>query len=80
MQFQFAAIALKTESGSKWKDFIDKAKKYFVVHIKGFDPEKMCAATLLFEGTTEEVTRQEKFIYSLSSSFGGIKAGPDNGI
>lgn len=56
MQFQFAAIALKTESGSKWKDFIDKAKKYFVVHIKGFDPEKMCAGTLLFEGTTEEVT------------------------
>lgn len=57
MQFQFAAIALKTESGSKWKDFIDKAKKYFVVHVKGFDPEKMCAATLLFEGTVEEVTR-----------------------
>lgn len=80
MQFQFAAIALKTESGSKWKDFIDKAKKYFVVHIKGFDPEKMCAATLLFEGTTEEVTRQEKFIYKLASLFGGIKAGPDNGI
>jgi len=55
MQFQFAAIALKTESGSKWRDAIDKLKKFLVIHVKGFDPEVMCAATLLFEGTKENV-------------------------
>lgn len=55
MQFQFAAIALKTESGSKWKDLMDKIKKYALISIKGFDPEKMCACTLLFEGTKDTV-------------------------
>lgn len=51
-----------------------------MIHVKGFDPEKMCAATLLFEGTKESVKRQEKHIYSCAKMFGGIKAGPENGI
>jgi len=36
---------------------MDKVKKYFLFHVKGFDPEKICACTLLFEGSEEEVNR-----------------------
>jgi hypothetical protein len=30
---------------------------FFIEKFKGFDLEKMCACTLLFEGTKEEVER-----------------------
>jgi len=36
-QFQFGA-ALKPQDNSKWNEFVDAAKKFFVVNIKGFDP------------------------------------------
>lgn len=39
----------------------------------------MCACTLLFEGTKEEVARQQKSIYSLASKHHGLKAGAENG-
>ena len=48
-QFQFGA-ALKPESGSMWEEFVEAAKKFFVVKIKGFDPNEMAACTMLFEG------------------------------
>lgn len=33
-----------------WNDFVEAAKKFFVVKIKGFDPNEMAACTMLFEG------------------------------
>ena len=41
---------LKPAHDSKWQSFVDAAKKFFVVNIKGYNPEKLAAATLLFEG------------------------------
>jgi len=79
LQFQFGQ-ALKPESDSTWTTILDKIKKFYVLKIKGFDPESMCACTLLFEGTAENVARQEKHIYSLAKEYHGMKAGPDNGI
>lgn len=77
-QFQFG-MALKTPNHSKWKDAIDSFKK-FVLKLKGFDLEQMCVCSLLFEGTKEEVDRQQKFIYNLMKSYGGLKAGEEAGI
>ena len=37
-------------------------------------------ATLLFEGTKEEVARQEKIVYKVAEKYGGLKGGEDNGI
>lgn len=34
----------------KWDEWIDAAKKWYVTQYKGFEIDKMVAATLLFEG------------------------------
>jgi len=36
---------------------MDKLKKFLVIHVKGFDPDTMCACTLLFEGKKDDVLR-----------------------
>ena len=51
-QFQMGST-LKPANDSKWKDFIDKAKKFYVVNIKGYHPDKLAACTLTFEGDAE---------------------------
>lgn len=79
LQFQFG-MALKPESDSKWTTIIDKIKKFYILKIKGFDQESMCAVTLLFEGTHDKVQKQQDFIYKLAKEYHGMKAGPDNGI
>lgn len=33
-----------------WNHFVESAKKFFVVNVKGFDPTKMVACTMVFEG------------------------------
>lgn len=62
VQFQFGQ-ALKLESESRTEDFIDMVKKFYVTKIKGYDPEKMVAATCLFEGDKTTVEAQKKFIF-----------------
>ena len=76
IQFQFG-MALKPEMHSKLKEYIDKLKKAYLLDVKGFDPNKMTAVTLLFEGNAETVSHQEKTIYSLASKHGGLKGGRD---
>jgi alkyldihydroxyacetonephosphate synthase len=76
-QFQFG-LALKAHV-SGMKAYIDKAKKLYVTKIKGFDPYEMVAATLLMEGTAEEVKYQETNMYRLAKTFGGLPAGSDAG-
>jgi len=46
---------MKPDHASSWETFVDKAKKFFVVNIKGYDPEKLTACTLLFEGDKKEM-------------------------
>jgi alkyldihydroxyacetonephosphate synthase len=79
LQFQFG-LALKPQNDSKWKEIIDKIKKFYVLKIKGFDPEQMWACILLFEGTKQNVKREQKSVYALAKQYHGMKAGPDNGI
>lgn len=51
-------MALKTEPKSKFKEWVDKAKKYFVTEIMKFDPNQMTLATIVFEGSKAEVNYQ----------------------
>jgi len=76
-QFQFG-LALKAHV-SGMRAYLDKAKKFYVTKIKGFDPYKMVAATLLMEGSAEEVKYQESNLYRLAKNFGGLPAGSDAG-
>jgi alkyldihydroxyacetonephosphate synthase len=77
LQFQFG-LALKPKSTSVAK-LKSRVEKFVVTKIKGFDPEKMVACTLVFEGTRDEVSRQQKDVYSIAARHGGMKAGAENG-
>ncbi len=48
-------MSLKTDSHSKIKEMVEKAKKYFILEILKFNPDKMCLCTMVYEGTKEEV-------------------------
>lgn len=77
-QFRFGQ-ALKGEEGSFFKSLWDGIKAIYLTKFKGFDPHKLAVATLLFEGTSDEVLIQQRRIYEVSSKFGGIPAGEENG-
>ena len=78
LQFQFG-LALKPKSRGGLADLKSKAEKFFVTKIKGFEPGKMVACTLVFEGMRAEVERQQRDLYSIAARHGGMKAGDENG-
>ena len=55
-QFLFGQ-ALKPEEGNGWTKFMDKVKKFYLLNIKGFKQDDMCAATCRFEGEKEICAR-----------------------
>jgi alkyldihydroxyacetonephosphate synthase len=78
MQFQFG-LALKPKSGGGVASLKSKAEKFFVTKIKGFEPDKMVACTLVFEGSRSEVEQQQRDVYRISAKRRGMKAGEENG-
>lgn len=52
----------------------------YVLNRLHFEPTKMVAATLLFEGTPAEIKLQEKTVYAIAAKYGGMKAGAENGV
>ena len=78
MQFQFGQ-ALKPKNEG-WRVYKSKLEKLYVLNVKGFTADKMTACTLVFEGTKEEVTRQEQAVYRIAASHGGMKGGAENGL
>jgi alkyldihydroxyacetonephosphate synthase len=77
MQFQFS-IALKPAS-TGLKALKSKLEKALVTGLLGYEPEKMVACTLVFEGTAEEVARQKNLVIRLAKRHGGMAAGGENG-
>ncbi|KAL2737842.1 alkyldihydroxyacetonephosphate synthase [Vespula squamosa] len=77
-QFQFGQM-LRPESS--WSSSILESLKHtYITRIKCFKWDRICVATLLFEGnSSEEVTAQEKKIYNITKSYNGIPAGEKNG-
>src|SRR5262249_56217591 len=61
---------------AEWKR---KGEKFFVTKMKGLDPYKMVACTLVFEGTRAEVGQQQRDLNRIAARHGGMKAGADNG-
>ena len=78
-QFQFGA-SLKPQSNSMWEDFVEAAKKFFVVKVKGYDPNEMAACTMLFEGDEDWARAAHATIIKLGKQFGGLVGGPENGM
>ena len=62
------------------KKIVNEIKKQYVLKVKGFDKDKMCAATCLFEGPKDVVTAQQKKLAEIASKYGGLSGGAENGI
>ena len=71
--------SLKMSADSIWQELSSKFAKLYITKWKGFKIEKMVAATIVFEGTFDEVSEQEKRLYSVAEKFGGIASGEENG-
>lgn len=77
LQFQFGQ-ALKPKSEG-FKAYKSKLEKAFVTKVKGLDPDKMVACTLVFEGSEDDVNLQEERVYAIAERHQGMKAGAENG-
>jgi alkyldihydroxyacetonephosphate synthase len=77
IQFRFG-LALKGRS-SGLKAALDALKKLYVVRVKGFDLSSMVAATIVMEGSSEEVRFQKRGIYRLAKQYQGVPGGADAG-
>ena len=78
MQFQLGS-SLKPEQG--WHlTVLDRIIKFYVLNIKGFKGEEICAVTMSFEGSKSQVSEQVKRMNQLGNEFKGMPAGAENGI
>ncbi len=79
LQFQFG-LALKPAAGAAGIAVLkSRAQRFYVTRIKGFQPEKMVACTLVFEGSRSEVSQQQRDLYRIATRHGGMAAGSENG-
>lgn len=77
MQFQ-PSMALKPATAGLTA-LISQLQKAYVTGFKGFDPQKMVACTLVFEGTAAVVAQQELEVYKIAAQHKGMRAGAENG-
>jgi alkyldihydroxyacetonephosphate synthase len=77
-QFQFGQ-ALKPKASGGAAEWKSRLEKLLVTQLKGFDPKQLAVATLVFEGSAEEVAFQEHAVYRIAKQHGGMKAGAKNG-
>ncbi|AKT37948.1 FAD-binding oxidoreductase [Chondromyces crocatus] len=77
-QFHFGQ-ALKPKAAGVLAKVKSTAEKLVVTKVKGYDPNRMVVATIVFEGTKEEVDFQESTLYRIAERHGGMKAGATNG-
>lgn len=77
LQFQFS-LALKAKAAGL-KAAKSRFEKWFVTRVKGFDPLKMVACTIVFEGARREVAGQKRWVRRLARKYGGMSAGAENG-
>ncbi len=66
-------------AGTKWRSFISRLQQYYVVRVKGFEPDKMVACTAVMEGSAEEVRQQETVLARLRKAAGGLSGGSEGG-
>jgi alkyldihydroxyacetonephosphate synthase len=77
-QFHFGQ-ALKPAKKGLAAALKSQLEKVAVTKLKGFDPYKMVVATVVFEGSREEVAFQERTLYRIARQHRGMKAGAANG-
>lgn len=80
IQFQLGQ-ALKPQTATPLRSAaLDVVKRAYVVNYKGFQPETMCAATLLFEGSSDTVEWQKERVLAIAKRHGAMHTGEENGF
>jgi alkyldihydroxyacetonephosphate synthase len=77
VQFQFS-LALKPVS-TGLKAAKSKLEKALVMGLMGFDPNRLVACTFVFEGSADDVARQQRRVKRLAKKHQGMLAGGENG-
>ena len=77
LQFQLSQTLKPRASG--FKAWLRRLEKLYVTRVKGFEPRRMVACTILFEGTRGNVEREEAAVRRLARRHGGMRAGAENG-
>jgi len=77
LQFQFSMTLKPASLGLR--NVKRRLEKLYVTRFRGFDPAKMVACTLLFEGNREEVEAQQSALFRIARKHGGLRAGSENG-
>lgn len=77
LQFQLSQTLKPRATGMK--ALVRKFEKFYATRLRGFDPRRMVACTLLYEGTRREVDAEEAAVRRLAKRHGGMRAGADNG-
>lgn len=77
IQFRLSqALKPAPEGSAVW---MGKAQRYFLFNVKHFDMHKMVAATIVMEGSADQVALQEKVLGDLAKKHGGVQGGAENG-
>ena len=77
LQFQLSQTLKPKATGTR--ALKRRLEKLLVTKLRGFDPERMVACTLVYEGSTAEVGAQRRAVARLASKQGGMRAGAENG-
>jgi alkyldihydroxyacetonephosphate synthase len=77
LQFQLSQTLKPASKG--WRGAMRALEKLYVTRLRGFDPERMVACTLVYEGDRAEVEAQQGVVKRLSAQHGGLRAGAENG-
>jgi alkyldihydroxyacetonephosphate synthase len=77
LQFRLGQSLKAAPSGAKVLK--SRAEQILVTKVKRFDPRRLVAATIVYEGTAAEVAVQEKVVAATARRFGGLQGGASNG-
>ncbi|MAZ52647.1 MAG: oxidase [Trueperaceae bacterium] len=76
-EFRFGR-ALRGEE-TLWASLQGRLQSFVLFQLKGYDPKKMVACTILMEGNAAEVKQQRRTIFPLARRFGGLSGGSSGG-
>ncbi|MEN8447064.1 MAG: FAD-binding protein, partial [Cyanobacteria bacterium J06555_13] len=76
-QFRFSQVLKPEAVGiAKW---IKRVQKFYLKNVVRFSMQEAVAATVVLEGSKQEVAYQEKTLYALAKKYKGIVGGASNG-
>jgi alkyldihydroxyacetonephosphate synthase len=77
LQFQLSQMLKPGATGvTAVKRRIERA---YVTRVRGLDPTRMAACTVVFEGRARDVAREQRAVRRIASRHGGLSAGAENG-